>query len=192
MRLFAAVVPPPDVLAELVDATVPLRTELSGSRRADAVPMHVRWADAARMHLTLAFYGEVADAVVPRLTERLTRVAGRGTAMDLRFAGGGAFPNARRARARWVGVEGDRDPLRRLAASAVAAGRRLRLGGQDRAYRPHLTLARLREPADVRAHVDKLAAYRGRSWRATELVLVRSHLGPAPKHETLASWPLGR
>lgn len=70
-------------------------------------------------------------------------------------------------------------------------GRRLGLGGEEGAYRPHLTLARLREPRDVRTHVDPLGTYRGRSWRANELVLFRSHLGPRPKHETLASWPLG-
>lgn len=180
MRLFAAAVPPSDVLAALVDATEPLRAQLPD----------LRWADATRMHLTLTFYGEVADATVPRLTERLARVAGRRDAMDLRFAGGGAFPQPRRARVLWIGVEGDRDPLRRLADSTAAAGRRLGLGGPDRAYRPHLTIARLREPGDVRAHVDTLAAYRGRSWRASELVLFRSRLGPDPKHETLASWPL--
>lgn len=181
MRLFAAVVPPPDALAELVEATEWLRTQLPGAR----------WADQARMHLTVAFYGEVADAKAERLTERLARVAGRRAAMVLRFAGGGAFPNAHRARVLWVGVEGDRDRLRRLAESATAAGRRLGLGGEEGAYRPHLTLARLREPRDVRTHVDPLGTYRGRSWRASELVLFRSHLGPRPKHETLASWPLG-
>jgi RNA 2',3'-cyclic 3'-phosphodiesterase len=181
MRLFAAVVPPPDVLAELAAATEPLRAELS----------RPRWADPARMHLTLAFYGEFADATAERLVGRLARVAGRRAAMDLAFAGGGAFPNARRARVLWVGVDGDRVQLGQLADSAAAVGRRLGLGGPDRRYRPHLTLARLREPADVRAQVGMLAGYRGRSWRAGELVLVRSHLGPDPKHETLASWPLG-
>lgn len=180
MRLFAAVVPPPDVLAELVDATAPLRAALPD----------LRWADAPRMHLTLAFYGEVADATAGRLMERLARVAGRRAAMDLGFAGGGAFPNARRARVLWVGVEGDRDRLRRLADSAAAAGRRLGIADRPRAYRPHLTLARLRVPTDVRAHVETLASYRGRSWHASELALVRSHLGAEPKYETLASWPL--
>ncbi|HEX6443813.1 MAG TPA: RNA 2',3'-cyclic phosphodiesterase [Streptosporangiales bacterium] len=181
MRLFAAVLPPPEVVAELVAATEPLRTQLS----------RPRWADPTRMHLTLAFYGEVADATAERLVGRLARAAGRRPAMELAFAGGGAFPNARRARVLWVGVEGDRVRLRQLADSAAAAGRRLGLGGPARAYRPHVTLARLREPADVRAQVGALAEYRGRSWRAGELLLVRSHLGPEPKHETLASWPLG-
>lgn len=181
MRLFASVVPPPDVLAELVAATESLRAELPSPR----------WADPARMHLTMAFYGEVADAKAERLVGRLARVAGRAAAMELAFAGGGAFPNARRARVLWVGVEGDRAGLRRLADSAAAAGRRLGIGEPPHPYRPHLTLARLREPADVRAQIGMLADYRGRAWRAGELLLVRSRLGPEPKYETLASWPLG-
>jgi 2'-5' RNA ligase len=97
--------------------------------------------------------------------------------LDLRFAGAGRFGD----RVLWVGVQGDRDRLRALAGGLATDGR---------PYRPHLTLARVRPGADPRQAATMLAAYDGPGWRAVEVVLFRSHLGPKPTHEPLARWPL--
>jgi len=91
-------------------------------------------------------------------------------------------------------VEGDREPLRRLAASAGAAARRSGLDVEDRPYRPHLTLARNTGGADLRPLVTALAAYTGIDWTADRLHLVRSRLGQGPgrtaAYDTVAYWPL--
>jgi RNA 2',3'-cyclic 3'-phosphodiesterase len=75
-----------------------------------------------------------------------------------------------------------------------AAARRAHVDVEDRPYRPHLTLARGREGADLRPVVDVLAGFAGRTWTAGELHLVRSHLGAGPertsRYETLTSWAL--
>ncbi|MQA77860.1 MAG: RNA 2',3'-cyclic phosphodiesterase [Streptosporangiales bacterium] len=180
MRLFAALEPPPAALAEVVEALAPVRTELPD----------LRWAPVERMHLTVAFYGEVPDRSVDDLGARLARAAGRHPALSLAFTGAGAFPGRRRARILWLGVGGDRDPLVRLAASASAAGRRIGLDLDERGYRPHLTVARARRPYDLHACVGRLETYAGTVWPATDLALVRSHQGPEPRYETLETWPL--
>lgn len=185
MRLFAALEPPAAVLAEVVEELAPVRTEQPD----------LRWTPVERMHLTVAFYGEVTDRSVDDLEVRLARAAGRHPALSLAFAGAGAFPGRRRARILWLGVAGDRSPLVRLAASAAAAGRRLGLNLDGRGYRPHLTVARAKRPSDLAGCVESLDTYAGAPWQATELALVRSHqihrgAGPEPRYETLGSWPL--
>ena len=180
MRLFVAVWPPEDALAEvaeLVDRVRPLAPEL-------------RWALPEQWHLTLAFLGEVAEDALPELSRRLERAARRHEAMTLSLAGGGRFGD----RVLWTRVQGARDQLRQLAASAAAAARRTGIAVEDRPYRPHLTLARARTRADLRPLVAALDSFQGRPWVARELHLMRSRLGQGrdrtAAYETVFAWPL--
>lgn len=179
MRLFVALIPPGEVLAELAARVAPLHERCP----------ELRWTRPEQWHLTLAFLGEVADRPRDDVTERLARAAGRHPPQRLSFAGGGRFGD----RVLWTGVRGDRDALRRLADSTRAAARRARLPVEDRPYRPHLTLARSRG-VDLRPLVGELAEFEGLPWTASDLHLVRSHLGAGPggtaRYETVASWPL--
>jgi RNA 2',3'-cyclic 3'-phosphodiesterase len=167
VRLFVAVVPPAGAIDHLDLAAAPVRAACS----------ELRWIPRQRWHVTLAFYGEVADREVARVERRGLRAMRDGEAMDLRFAGGGHFGD----RVLWAAVLGDLAGLRALAG---------RLATDGRPYRPHLTLARARQGDDLRAAVAMLATYDGPTWRASEVVLFRSHLGPNPHHEPLARWPL--
>ena len=176
MRLFVALVPPPEVLAHLSAAVAPVR----------AGHPHLRWTPPERWHLTLAFFGEVDERVVPDLGERLRRAAARHPTPSLSLAGGGRFGK----QVLWVGVRGDVDVVAPLAASAAAAGRRVGARVEDRPYRPHLTLARSRAPEDLRPLVAALAGYAGPAWTARDVELVRSRLGAAPTYETLLGAPL--
>lgn len=180
MRLFAALVPPSTALHAVVEALATARRERQ----------ELRWAPVERMHLTLAFYGDVPDARVDDLRARLARAAARHSAHALAFAGAGAFPSRTRARVFWIGVAGDTDRLVKLAGSAAAAGRRIGLSMEEKKYRPHLTAARAKHPVDVRAQVEELADWTGERWPATEVALVRSRLGPNPHYETLDAWQL--
>lgn len=180
MRLFVALTPPDEVIDALRTTTAGLR-ELAPS---------LRWTRPQQWHLTLAFLGEVGDEVVDELTRRLNRAAARCPPLSLSLGGGGRFGN----RVLWTGVQGDRDRLRRLAGSAAAAARRCRLRVEDRPYRPHLTLARAAGEADLRPLAQRLAAWQGPPWVATELNLVCSRLGAGPDgsalHEPIAGWLL--
>jgi RNA 2',3'-cyclic 3'-phosphodiesterase len=180
MRLFVAVTPPPEAIDELHSATARLHSPRS----------ELRWTRPEQWHLTLVFLGEVDDAARADLTVRLGRTAARHPPVRLALLGAGRFG----ARVLWTRVVGDVDALRRLAASARAAARRAGLVVEDRPYRPHLTLARGREGADLRPAVDALAGFAGSAWTASELHLVRSRLGAGPdrtsRYELVTSWPL--
>ena len=154
---------PDDVVADL-DAVI--------ARHRDDV---LAWTLHEQWHLTLAFYGQVADERVPNLKARLTRAAKRYPVLSLALDGAGRFDE----RALWVGCSGDVATLRDIARSAAAAGRRVGAASADDAFRfrAHVTLARARRPVDLRPYVAALDAYRSRSWSVDAVSLVRSHLG---------------
>lgn len=178
-RLFVALLPPQKALDE-IDAAV--------GRLRDEWPL-LRWVDPELWHVTLAFLGDVPDAVLPDLRVRLARAAARYRPLDLSFTGAGAFPSPDRGRVFWVGLTAG-PSLTRLAGE-VAAGA-LRAGAQvDRKpFHPHLTLARARHGGDLRPLVDALRAFRGLRWRAEAVHLVQSHLGARVRYETVDSYPL--
>lgn len=179
MRLFVAVLPPPEALAALRTVIETLPT-----------PDGLRWTPFEQWHLTLAFLGEVPQRRLEDLTARLERAARRYPRFELALTGGGRFGD----RVLWAGVQGDREVLRRLAGSVRAAARRSGIAQEEGSYRPHLTLARAKPGTDLRAPVAELTAFDGKPWPVTEINLVRSRLGAAPGnralHETIGTWPL--
>ncbi len=185
MRLFVALLPPKEVLAELEAAVAPLRPGWPG----------LRWAGQDRWHVTLAFLGEVSEGRLDGLRERLGRAASRHQCVEVRIGRGGAFPSAAKARVLCAHIEGDAAALaglRALAASAAAGARRAGAPPPDegRRYRPHVTLARSRQPADLRPLVGALSGFSGSAWTAPRIELIRSFTGPQPHYESIGDWPL--
>jgi RNA 2',3'-cyclic 3'-phosphodiesterase len=187
MRLFVAVAVPECAADELDEAVAPLRQLWPG----------LRWTGRDAWHLTLAFLGEVPEPVCARLVPRLERAAARNPRLSLSLGGAGAFPDATQARVLWTGVQGEPRALPALAESVAARARRSGAApaGPGRRFRPHLTLARCREPVDVQTLVDDLSGYTGTPWTAGEIYLIRSHLPGGrphdrPRYETLGCWPL--
>jgi 2'-5' RNA ligase len=185
MRLFVALSPPPGALGALEAAVAPLREDWP----------ELRWTRQDQWHVTLAFLGEVEQPRLGELMTRLGRAASRHRGRELRIGRGGAFPAPSRARVLIARIDGPSVELAGLAALAasVAAGAR-RAGApppdEGRQYRPHLTLARCRQPADVSDLIRALPAEPGELWPASEIHLIKSQLGPRPSYTTLATWPL--
>jgi 2'-5' RNA ligase len=186
MRMFAALVPPPEALEHLDD--------FLQVRRGTG---DFRWVQPDQVHVTLAFLENVPDRKLDDLVERLTRAAARRTAFETAIAGGNAFPNAGRAKVLWTGLDLDeagRTELDRLATGCRAAANRSGIEVDGARFRPHLTLARTRFPHDVSNWVRLLDSYEGPRWRADELTLVESHLGEGPRgrprHVTVDTFPL--
>ena len=173
MRLFVAITPPRAVLLEVRAAVDTLKRG-----NAPGVNAMLRWTRPESWHITVAFYGEVPEGKIEDLSDRLGRVAARTTPMELSLASGGRFG----PRALWVGVQGQCDRLGRLAESTGAAARRCHIRMEDRPYRPHLTLARVRgvprnvdnqhEPLDLGPLVDRLRTFRSPGWLAGEVELL--------------------
>lgn len=188
MRLFVALVPPEDVLTEIAESVADLRGEWPG----------LRWVPQRLWHVTLAFLGETDEALLPGLRAGLARAAARHDPREVAFAGAGAFPSAGRASVLWVGMRGTAVPERPgrpvfggLARSIAAEAEKAGAAVDRKRFHPHLTLARCRERTDLRALIDGMAAFAGRTWRAEAVHLMRSHLGRTVRYEPIAAWPLG-
>lgn len=183
MRLFVAVVPPRPVLLEL-------RAALTTLPHTDG---NLRWRHPESWHITLAFLGDVPRESLPELTDRLARAASRATPMELSVAGGGHFDS----QTLWAGIQGDRDRLGRLSETVAAAARRCRLKVDERPYRPHVTLARVRgeEPGtDLQPYVDRMTAFRTPRWLVKEMELFESISPTTPGRANIylsrGRWPL--
>jgi RNA 2',3'-cyclic 3'-phosphodiesterase len=200
LRLFVAAYPPPEAIADLAAQVSRLHIGEAAARG-----INVRLTAQETLHLTLAFLGEVEDDRLPKVTSALDRAAaawherpaGAGSAEDnrpprVRLGGGGRFGRGRFTLL-WIGLVGDVSALRAFNLAIRRELRRARLPFDWKPFRPHLTLARPgdRVPAaDVEADRQVLDGYLGPSWPVTEVVLMRSHLGPRPTYDRLAAWPL--
>ena len=189
MRLFAGLALDEPVRAAA--ATVSSRLE---RRLLSVAPdFKARWVPPDNLHITVWFFGEVADAPARRLVEYLNAPLGvPAFALDVR--GCGAFPRSGAPRVLWIGiVEGTTGMI---DAHAALAERLAALGytPEARAYSPHLTLARVKDPGrsarTVRETLTGEAAACGRMV-VTALTLFRSRLSPrGASYEPLLRVPL--
>lgn len=189
-RLFVALEPSEAVRRRIAAAAAELRR--SAGRAAD----DVRWVPAENVHLTLQFLGAVPEPRVPDVEAAVRDAAAASRPLALEVRGAGGFPNARRPRVVWLGLEGD---VAALGALAEDLGRRLAPLGfppEARAFSPHLTVGRARDgrgAPGLGGALAHAAEAEGVAWRASELVLVESHLSPkGPRYEAVLRAPLGR
>jgi 2'-5' RNA ligase len=98
-----------------------------------------RWAKPESLHVTLKFIGEQAEPAVDQIKHALTSVSA--SAVDIHLQGYGFFPTAKSARVFWIGMEAG-PQLPALAATIDERMGSLGIPKEDRAFSPHLTLAR--------------------------------------------------
>jgi 2'-5' RNA ligase len=106
----------------------------------------VRWAPAESAHITLHFFGAVTTEEAERALAVLRPVITARPPITLRLRGLGSFPSGGRPRVLWWGVDGDVAALSACARASVTALRDAGFPVEDRAYRPHCTLGRPRQP----------------------------------------------
>ena len=187
MRLFVAVEINGRVLTRVSDLSVELQRRASEQARS----ARITWVPPERMHLTVRFIGEAEEtqAAVIRaaLTPRLTTAA-----FDLRIGGTGAFPARGAPRVIWTGIEGGLDHLHQLEREVMARLTPCGVAPEDREYRPHLSLARVRDAGGLRARA-LLAGLDGTlgTTRIDAITLFQSRLSPkGPTYVALQQTPL--
>lgn len=163
LRLFAALSLPDDLRSELAllqDGGVP----------------GANWVEPEMFHITLAFYGEVDGAVAHDIDVELSAI--RHPALPLALGGADIF-GGKKPHAMFAKVTPN-DSLDLLAAKCVTAGRRAGVTHSDGKYKPHVTLARLRQadPARVMNWVSRNSLFRSRVFEAATFTLFSSH----PRH----------
>lgn len=161
MRLFVA-----------VDLTPEARQALAASL--DGLEMPGRAVAPPDWHITLRFIGDVDEVTCERLVAELDQ-ADLGEAFRLRWGRLGAFPRPARATVLWVDVAQGAEPLQALAGAVETAVTTAGVAAEDRPFRPHLTLSRIRPQEDVSALLGSVPAMEVRM-SVEHVILFRSHL----------------
>ena len=182
MRAFVAIDLPGDVL----DALVAFQREVS------AVGGDLKPVERENLHFTVKFLGEIGEAQAAEALSRLAKLDLKGGKVEIR--GAGAFPTPGKPRVVWAGVAGEHERVVASVAKEVVdalAG----IGERDeRPFRAHITIARVRSPRNVRELGEVLRANSGRLFGVAELKelkLKSSKLTPAgPVYGDVGVFPL--
>ena len=145
-RVFCAVELPDDVRARLEDHVVRLRR--------DVPDVAASWSRVENIHLTLKFFGNVAVDRIERISDAARRAVKEFSKFEIVVGGTGVFPRPSRAQVLWIGVD---DPSGKLSALQESLENECASEGfekEERAYRPHLTIARIRKPEGAKRLAD--------------------------------------
>lgn len=129
--------------------------------RDQMAPRSVRWVRPDGIHLTLKFLGDTPSAKIEEVERALARAAARAGPFTLTVGGVGCFPNTRRPRVVWVGIQEVTGSLARLRNAIEAEVAPLGFPTENRPFHPHLTLGRVQRyasPSEVREIGQVVAA----------------------------------
>ncbi|HXM95563.1 MAG TPA: RNA 2',3'-cyclic phosphodiesterase [Candidatus Dormibacteraeota bacterium] len=181
VRLFVALETPDAVREKLVELVKDLRVDMAG----------VRWVRPENFHVTLKFIGEIAASQVEGLCAALATVKAERLA-EVHFCGVGILYNARRMGVFWAKLEAS-PSLRKLAEEVDAVVESLGMARQERAFLPHVTVARFKDAGvgkRLRAVAEENADRDFGVMRSSEFHLIESKLGPTgASYSKIASFP---
>lgn len=107
----------------------------------------VRWVRSGGIHLTLKFLGDVPADQVEKITTALQRSCQGVSPFSLSCGGLGCFPNPRRPRVVWVGIQEETGTLVQLKKAIEENVAPLGYPTEKRKFSPHLTLGRVQRRA---------------------------------------------
>ena len=150
------------------------------SLRAGFKDVRISWASPEKLHVTLKFLGDTEGSLISRLNDGIAAVAAKHRPFTLRLSRSGVFPSKSRPRILWIGIEDDSKSIPALYSSIEAVCEGVGFERETREFRPHLTIARIREPdraaelagAHLTANIEPI------EFMVTEVVLYESRLGP--------------
>lgn len=149
----------------------------------------VKWVEPENLHLTLKFLGEVPEEQIELVTEALKTVAQATEPFSFVVKGVGGFPNLRRPRVLWVGVEATQ-PLIRLQQLVEKAMEQIGFASEERAYHPHITIGRVKATTGIEKVREILSEYANAEFGEvfiSHLTLFRSDLSrEGPTYTPLA------
>jgi len=190
LRSFIAVEIPHEIQQAIHQSTANLRK---------GVGSLIRWVAPENMHLTLKFLGDISPASVDILTQMLRAEADSFLCFDIHLKGIGAFPNLKRPRVIYIGIQAPAG-LEALQRGIESASHRLGYESDPnggRRFSPHLTIGRVRQGASTsdqqkirqaleNIHIDSLGTA-----RVDSVHLYKSDLKPSgPVYTKLYSVPL--
>ncbi|UCH00793.1 MAG: RNA 2',3'-cyclic phosphodiesterase [Deltaproteobacteria bacterium] len=185
IRLFLAFELPPEIRQQIGEVSTELQK----------LTLPVRWVKVTNIHLTIIFLGYVNEDTIDDIKERVNPVVKRFSEFKTRLNGIGVFPNWRRPRVIWIGLNGEIERLSNLREELQTELKVFGFKPEKRPFTPHLTIGRFKGPVDrdeeLKLILDRYHDLTGDLQYLRELVLFKSDLRPdGPVYTKMASWPL--
>jgi RNA 2',3'-cyclic 3'-phosphodiesterase len=155
----------------------------------------VKWAVHENLHLTLKFLGKTSEDLLPKIAELLSEVVLSYKPFCIKIYGAGVFPHRKYPRVIWVGIE-DSGLLKKLQEDVENAMTSMGFKKEEREFRPHLTLGRVRSQKEMANIIHELDALQTRDFGSADInsiKLMQSELRPTgARYSCLQEIPLGR
>lgn len=172
IRAFLALDPPEEILREIGRIQDRLRKLIHGD---------LRWVRPEGIHLTLKFFGDVPENAVVNISTVAGKAAAAVGPFELAIGGTGVFPDPSRPRVVWLGMNGEVAQLATFQQGLERALRKIGFPPEERPFRPHLTLGRIKSPKGLTGlteALEKEKTYTAGLFTASVLSLFQSELTP--------------
>lgn len=186
IRAFLAIEPPENILHEISRLQEKLKREING---------RLSWTKPHGQHLTLKFFGDISKEDINSISAAVQKHVVAEQKLNLKIEKLGVFPDARRPRVLWCGITGDLERLINLHKKLDGDFAALGFPAEDRSFKAHLTLARIKDPRDITGMSEALKKYdsfKAGEFAADKLFLLQSNLSPqGAVYTKLAEFTLG-
>jgi len=161
----------------------------TGKLRGEFPDLRVGWERAEKLHLTLKFLGDLEEKQLQNLIEAVEETAKQISNFKLQIFQTGAFPAKRNARILWLGLKDETEGLQKLNAILKNECAINGFAKEARDFKPHLTVARLREPNKSKELVERHLAeeFESAEFTVSEIVIYESRLQPNGSVYAIAS-----
>ena len=159
-------------------------------RLRDLLPeVKASWSREANVHLTLKFVGEIQTNSVSEFSSAVSRAVKGVAPFSVVLEGAGVFPTRRDPRVLWLGITDPEGRLAELHSRVEAECFAVGFPKEERPFRPHLTLARLRTrgSANALAQAHEQLTFESHPIQVAELLVIRSELSSAGSKYTVVS-----
>lgn len=172
IRAFLAIEPPENVLQEISHLQEKLKREISG---------RLSWTKPQGQHLTLKFFGDISKEDINNIYSAVQKRVVAEAKLNLKIEKLGVFPDARRPRVLWCAVAGDVERLINLQKKLDGDFAAIGFPAEERSFKAHLTLARIKDPRDITGMSEALKkhdSFIAGEFIADKLFLFQSNLSP--------------
>ncbi len=146
-----------------------------------ALPDRITWVKPQNLHLSLRFLGEIDIGRLPKLKLAISKVTGDLAPFPIDFTDLGSFPDKKRPRVIWLGLNDSTARLSKLKQELDSELRACGFAPDKRVFKPHLTLGRIRKLLDgkrLSSALHSLSLPELAPLRVAHISLMRSRLHP--------------
>lgn len=186
LRTFIAIEIPADLKLKILEHIDRLRREIP--------EVKASWSRENNLHLTLKFLGDIPRDRIPILSRAAEEAARTCAPFEIVLAGSGVFPRIAKPNVLWLGVDDHEHKLQALHQALEDRCSEVKFTREARAFHPHLTIARLRNPTQGRALAEahQALSFPAQTLAVAEIVVFKSELlREGSRHTALSHHRLG-